>query len=306
MTDKEAKDPGDGQQPQKKPRGMGGVILILALLMALFLVVSSSSRDGQSSVQAFYSYLLNGHLSKVTWSDGVASAQVMTPSGERPIEVVLREFLRYSDMDIDLVSTLAVTKLDKELYPSGSAPTRRFFDDVNEDRVRVLQAFLTNEVESKVTNGQVRKEDPLRKPGAYVTALLQRGSAVHYVRLDAPTDSSGAPSLQEISTKLAEKDVPMQSRTLSLGGGDFRVTEPNTALIYILGTVGPWLLVLAIVWFFILRQMRSPGGSGGFFFNDPTTTEIYTKENRTNITFDDVAGMEEAKAEVREIIEFLK
>jgi cell division protease FtsH len=33
---------------------------------------------------------------------------------------------------------------------------------------------------------------------------------------------------------------------------------------------------------------------------------LYTKENRTNVTFDDVAGMEEAKAEVREIIEFLK
>ena len=33
---------------------------------------------------------------------------------------------------------------------------------------------------------------------------------------------------------------------------------------------------------------------------------LYTKENRTNITFDDVAGMTEAKAEVKEIIEFLK
>ncbi|MFK7740535.1 MAG: ATP-dependent zinc metalloprotease FtsH [Planctomycetota bacterium] len=146
----------------------------------------------------------------------------------------------------------------------------------------------------------------MRKPGAYVTALLQRGSAVHYVRLEAPTDSSGAPSLQEISTKLAEKDVPMQSRTLSLGGGDFRVTEPNTALIYILGTVGPWLLVLAIVWVFLLRQMRPPGGSGGVLSFGRSRASLYTKENRTNITFDDVAGMEEAKAEVREIIEFLK
>ncbi|MFZ9916121.1 MAG: ATP-dependent zinc metalloprotease FtsH, partial [Phycisphaerales bacterium] len=33
---------------------------------------------------------------------------------------------------------------------------------------------------------------------------------------------------------------------------------------------------------------------------------LYTKENRTNVTFDDVAGMEEAKVELREIIEFLK
>ncbi|MBZ0151287.1 MAG: ATP-dependent zinc metalloprotease FtsH [Planctomycetes bacterium] len=77
-------------------------------------------------------------------------------------------------------------------------------------------------------------------------------------------------------------------------------------MIYIIGTIGPWVLVLAIVWFFILRQMRSPGGSGGVLTFGRSRASLYTKENRTNITFDDVAGMEEAKAEVREIIEFLK
>ncbi|MAD34944.1 MAG: hypothetical protein CMJ88_14485 [Planctomycetes bacterium] len=70
--------------------------------------------------------------------------------------------------------------------------------------------------------------------------------------------------------------------------------------------IGPWLLVLAIVWFFILRQMRSPGGSGGVLSFGRSRAALYTKENRTNVTFDDVAGMEEAKSEVREIIEFLK
>jgi cell division protease FtsH len=64
--------------------------------------------------------------------------------------------------------------------------------------------------------------------------------------------------------------------------------------------------VLAIVWFFILRQMRSPGGTGGVLNFGRSRASLYTKENRTNVTFDDVAGMEEAKAEVREIIEFLK
>ncbi|HEB53369.1 MAG TPA: ATP-dependent zinc metalloprotease FtsH [bacterium] len=138
-----------------------------------------------------------------------------------------------------------------------------------------------------------------------MTALLQRGSSVHYVRIDAP-NSAGVPSLQEIASELSDRGVPVRSYVLSLGSSDFRVTEPNTALIYILGTVGPWLLVLAIVWFFILRQMRSPGGSGGVLSFGRSRASLYTKENRTNVTFDDVAGMEEAKAEVREIIEFLK
>lgn len=306
MTNNEAKEPGDGQTPQRKPRGMGGVILILALVMALFLVVSSSGGKGQNSVDAFYSYLLNGKLTKVTWSDGVVSAQVAVPGGgERGIEVVLRDFLRYSDMDMDEVKSLSVTRIAPDLY-TGPAATQSFLDDLEKGDLLVMQAYLTTEVEAKVSGNQAVDEDALRKPGTYLTALVQNGEGVHYVRLDAPSVGSGAPTLQAVTKALTARNVPLQARTLSLGGSDFRVTEPNTALIYILGTVGPWLLVLAIVWFFILRQMRSPGGSGGVLSFGRSRASLYTKENRTNVTFDDVAGMEEAKAEVREIIEFLK
>ncbi|MCB9877473.1 MAG: ATP-dependent zinc metalloprotease FtsH [Planctomycetes bacterium] len=136
--------------------------------------------------------------------------------------------------------------------------------------------------------------------------LLQRGSNVHYVRLDPPS-SAGAASLQEVMAGLQKRDVPIRDFTgLSLSAADYRVAEPNTALLYVVGTVGPWILVLVIVWFFILRQMRAPGGSGGVLSFGRSRASLYTKENRTNVTFDDVAGMEEAKAEVREIIEFLK
>jgi cell division protease FtsH len=303
MTDKEPKEPQEGEGPPKKPRGMGGVILILALLMALFVVVSSSGRDGQNSVHAFYSHLLNSRLSGVTMSGGSVSGHVKE-QGDRQIEVVLRDFLEFGGIDYDLLSTLSVTSLDKALYPDSSVATGRFLDDVRENRVRVWQAFFVNEVPSKVA-AATPEDDGVRKPGAYLTALLQRGSSQHYVRIDSPT-SAGSPTLQDVCAELDLLGVPLQSRTLSLGDSDFRVSEPNTALIYVLGTIGPWLLVLAIVWFFIIRQMRAPGGPGGVLNFGRSRASLYTKESRTNVTFDDVAGMEEAKAEVREIIEFLK
>jgi cell division protease FtsH len=303
MTDKEPKEPQEGEGPPKKPRGMGGVILILALLMALFVVVSSSGRDGQNSVHAFYSHLLNSRLSGVTMSGGSVSGHVKE-QGDRQIEVVLRDFLEFGGIDYDLLSTLSVTSLDKALYPDSAVATGRFLDDVRENRVRVWQAFFVNEVPSKVATA-TPEDDEVRKPGAYLTALLQRGSSQHYVRIDSPT-SAGSPTLQDVCAELDLLGVPLQSRTLSLGDSDFRVSEPNTALIYVLGTIGPWLLVLAIVWFFIIRQMRAPGGPGGVLNFGRSRASLYTKESRTNVTFDDVAGMEEAKAEVREIIEFLK
>ena len=304
MTNKEPKEPAEGQGSPKKPRGMGGVILILALLMALFVVVSSSSRDGQNSVHAFYSHLLNSRLSNFTLSGSVVAAKVKADKDHPIIEVVLQEFLRFVGIDHDLLSTLAVSSLDTTLYPDSAVATTRFLEDLRDKRIRVWQAFFVEEVASKSMNSNAQT-DALRKPGAYLTALLQRGSTQYYVRLDPP-NSAGSPSLQDVCTELTDRNVPLQSRTLSLDSSDFRISEPNTAMIYIIGTVGPWILVLGIVWFFIIRQMRAPGGSGGVLSFGRSRASLYTKESRTNVTFDDVAGMEEAKAEVREIIEFLK
>ncbi len=68
---------------------------------------------------------------------------------------------------------------------------------------------------------------------------------------------------------------------------------------------GPWLLILLVL-MFVMRQLRSQGGAGGVMNFGRSRAQMYTKENRTNVTFNDVAGAEEAKSEVKEIVEFLK
>jgi cell division protease FtsH len=308
MTSQTPNDQSDNPTRGRRPRGRGGVILILALLMALFLLVSHSGLESQSSVHAFYSHLLNGRVERVSLSDGIVTAEVRDgQSRMRTIEVVVREYIRTRDNELGLYSTLASLRLDTTSYPPGQTDSlARFLADFNADRFHVVRAFLVDEVEGKGATGErPRDERDPRREGTYLTALLQRDARMQLVRLDAPPGSS-EPSLLTVTNALRARQVPIREETLSLSANDFRITEPNTALIYILGTVGPWLLVLAIVWFFILRQMRSPGGTGGVLSFGRSRASLYTKENRTNVTFDDVAGMEEAKAEVREIIEFLK
>ena len=309
MTNKDNKPPtDDGQNRARKPRGMGGVVLILALLMALFLVVSKAGLEGASSVDALYSHLLNGRVESLALSADVATADVQVSTGTgngtrtRQMEVVVRDFLK-GEGDIELYRSLTNQPLDTRLYPTGTDQLANFAADVKDDRVRVTQAFFVTERDAKGSAEPREKED--RKQGSYLTAFVQKDNGSYYVRLDPPAQSTGTWSLAKVAELLAEKKVPMRTFELSLGT-EFRVSEPNTALLYILGTVGPWLLVLAIVWFFIIRQMRSPGGSGGVLSFGRSRAALYTKESRTNITFDDVAGMEEAKGEVREIIEFLK
>ncbi|MFW5834071.1 MAG: ATP-dependent metallopeptidase FtsH/Yme1/Tma family protein, partial [Pseudomonadota bacterium] len=73
----------------------------------------------------------------------------------------------------------------------------------------------------------------------------------------------------------------------------------------LLGVLVSWfpMLLLIAVWIFFMRQMQSGGGKAMGF--GKSKAKLLT-EKHGRVTFDDVAGIEEAKEEVTEIIEFLK
>ncbi len=69
------------------------------------------------------------------------------------------------------------------------------------------------------------------------------------------------------------------------------------------------IIFLVAIWFLIFRKMGSgggAGGAGGIFNIGKSKAQLFEKGTRVNITFNDVAGLDEAKVEVMEIVDFLK
>ena len=95
--------------------------------------------------------------------------------------------------------------------------------------------------------------------------------------------------------------VPLlQSNDVKYAG---KSPEQGGMLIYILANTLPFLLILGIL-FFALRQVQKGGGSGAMGFGKSKAKLLTERSGR--VTFDDVAGIDEAREELEEIVEFLR
>jgi cell division protease FtsH len=113
-------------------------------------------------------------------------------------------------------------------------------------------------------------------------------------------EENGKPKLVPFVAKVRLTET-MEDKLINLGVFDVR--QPNTVLLGLIYSLGPILVIGLLIWFFFIRQIKM-AGKGALSFGKSKARMLTKEKNKT--TFKDVAGVEEAKEEVSELVEFLK
>jgi cell division protease FtsH len=150
------------------------------------------------------------------------------------------------------------------------------------------QEFSYTEFSRQLDQGNIARieiYDGKRLEGDFKTPVAQDGRSAKSFTVLLPIANSEA-----FVKRLDQSGVPIVAR------------EPKGGITAIIIAALPWIVILGL-WFFLLRQLQA-GGSRAFAFGKSKAKLL--AGDTPKITFADVAGADEAKFELQEIIEFLK
>jgi ATP-dependent metalloprotease FtsH len=173
------------------------------------------------------------------------------------------------------------------------------------NKVRV--DFKINEEGEKFIKSS--KDPKLKKIKEQISSGSSTKNSEPVFELDIVDAGNFESKVDELNAKIKENNelLKEQNKTL-IEPLEFVSEEEVNYIGNILNFLLPFL-ILVVIWIFVMRRMTggAGGGGGGQIFNiGKSRAQVYDKGKSTNITFKDVAGLQGAKEEIVEIVEFLK
>lgn len=120
----------------------------------------------------------------------------------------------------------------------------------------------------------------------------------------SPTFYFNAGSMDGLDRQLVESQKGLPENQVRIIAD--KTSRSNPLASWFLSIILPVLLLIGF-WIFMMRRMGGGAGGGGQIFSiGKSKATLFDKESQVSVTFNDVAGLEEAKTEVMEIVDFLK
>ncbi|WP_294670372.1 ATP-dependent zinc metalloprotease FtsH [uncultured Fluviicola sp.] len=160
--------------------------------------------------------------------------------------------------------------------------------------------FKLNEAGEKAIKANPNPKGELK----YIKSALEK-KGNNFTQKNTPVFSIDIVDAGNFETKLDE----INERLVAKGKATISAppVEERDYFSSIIGFLLP-ILIIVLIWVFVMRRMSGGGGgAGGQIFNiGKSRAQVYEKGKSTNVTFKDVAGLEGAKEEIQEIVEFLR
>jgi len=163
----------------------------------------------------------------------------------------------------------------------------------------VLLNFVMNSAEKKEAVSYTKFLTMVKNKRVATVKIQNDGSGNYYVTGESKDPDKDGSTKFKVNILLSDKMLDL----LNESGVDVEVQKPKTMLVSILVNVLPFIVIFIIIYFVFIRQMKS-AGRGAMSFGKSRAKMLSRDKNK--ITFADVAGVDEAKEELVEVVEFLR
>ncbi|MFN5319249.1 MAG: ATP-dependent zinc metalloprotease FtsH [Bacteroidia bacterium] len=169
----------------------------------------------------------------------------------------------------------------------------------------------TQKLDKMLEKGDIKEITVVNREFAEITIRKERLSSPEYRELKSPSMSvSFEKGPHYVYTIGSIEDLNKQIDSAQVNLDPALKVKPNyTSRKNWSGEILSWVILLGVIflfWMLLIRRMGGGAGGGQIFNIGKSRAQLFDKDTSVSITFDNVAGLDEAKVEIKEIVDFLK
>ena len=186
---------------------------------------------------------------------------------------------------------LSALWFNQEEGPVSKVPWTRFESIIMKGGVKSITVYSNKNTAEALMTDSLAKVVAQDLPAEEAMPVLEKKMLVTRV-------ASQIPSADKFEDNVKE----WREKGVFTGEAEYKQASDYSMIFW---TFGP-IIALVLLWFLMMKRMGGGAGGSGIFNVGKSKARLFDKDNESKVTFQDVAGLAEAKVEIAEIVDFLK